>query len=246
MRFENKFFALLWALFFCISTQATVSGRQIGFEDLLIEQLPAQEKRIYQQRIDLFIKEMRTKLALSKGTQVKQSHINKIYMQVQKQFLKKYVPYATLAQTFQTGSFDCLSGSMLYAYVFDQLDIDYQLIEMSFHIYIRVRLENKTLLLESTDPTFGLLTRSWEIEEREKKYRQDNVLLADDITPEICREITLEALNGLQWYNKALVHYNNADFLLALDALKASEKHYKGQRSTAFQTVIQQAYTALR
>ena len=57
-----------------------------------------------------------------------------VYYKVHRKYLKTYSSPSTLNDVLVTGNYDCLSGTALYAMIFQALGADYQIIETNYHI----------------------------------------------------------------------------------------------------------------
>jgi hypothetical protein len=129
---------------------------------------------------------------------------------VHRRYLKRYTRQSTLSDLLEKGRYNCVTASALYALLFEQLNIRYQIWEMDYHAYISVETDGKMVMLETTDPMCGFVTEPAEIR------RQLNEILTDARQyqrktgmpmPLIHRVIQLHQLAGLQFYNLAIDQY---------------------------------------
>lgn len=89
-----------------------------------------------------------------------------IYDKVHSQVLKKYELENRFAEIFQTGNYNCVTATALYALVFNQLGIPYQVKEEPTHVYLISYPEKENILVETTTPMFGYVTFSEEFKAR--------------------------------------------------------------------------------
>ncbi len=173
--------------------------------------------------------------------------IRKIFFKSQRLFLRAYENYVTLGELFgPKGKFDCVTGTALYALMLDALDIDYSIKETDFHVYLLVHLEDRDILLESTDPVDGFIIDGEEIMFRKKLYRlspengridESNI---DGLKYLMCidRKITLKQLAGLQYFNLAAKSFNNGDMENALHHLDYASMLYNSNRINDLKEII--------
>ncbi len=80
-----------------------------------------------------------------------------VFKSVRKDFFKTYHNTTSFSKTILIGEYDCLTGSMLYAYLFSQLGYKVQIQEMDFHIYLIITVNDRRILIESTDKNNGMI-----------------------------------------------------------------------------------------
>jgi len=159
--------------------------------------------------------------------------LRKIFEHIHKAHLKKYRTYSTFGQLWNNKIFDCLTGTALYAMIFDEMGIRYDLFETANHSYLIVRLGKERVLFESTDPINGFITETAEIETTQQRYAKDIPLDFDNLlgmvgykrttvnTIKVYSEsITLLQLSGLYYYNQAVVYYNLKKYRAAVNTLE--------------------------
>lgn len=171
-----------------------------------------------------------------------------LFKKTHKEFLKTYTPLSTFAQTINTGEYDCLTGTMLFAHILGKLDIEYTIYETNLHVYLKVKTsKDKDILIESTDPYNGFEKSRSRIAKREHNYkvkainairlqnRQDNNYQDYKL---IFTPITLKALAGLQYYNKAVKAFNEDEYQVAKLNLDKTDLFYHSNRMVALGQLI--------
>lgn len=86
------------------------------------------------------------------------SEIKKVkitYDYVHKQFLKVYKLKNSFIDIFESGEYNCVSASALYAIVFNKFSIPYQIRETPEHIYLVAYPNSSKILIETTAPNKG-------------------------------------------------------------------------------------------
>ncbi|HTF18278.1 MAG TPA: hypothetical protein VK658_09415 [Chryseolinea sp.] len=160
-------------------------------------------------------------------------------------FLRNYAEYATFSETINKGTYNCLTGTALYALLLEHFDIPYQVIETNYHIFLVAETENGRVLLEATDRQNGVLLGESKIEARIKEYRQGLPSKSDhsktyyQYEADVYRQVTLDELTGLLYYNRAIVAYNQHDLPAAIDRLIKSSERYQSPRTLEFAAILQ-------
>jgi hypothetical protein len=79
-----------------------------------------------------------------------------IFSEVHSTFFRKYELVAGFHKIFESGTYNCVSGTALYALVLDELGINYNIIEEPAHVYLVAEPGPSEILVESTDPRYGI------------------------------------------------------------------------------------------
>lgn len=142
----------------------------------------------------------------------------KLYYKVHNRYLKRYREYTDFDQLIEDRTYDCLTGTALYALLFEYFDLPYQIHEEPFHINLTVQLDGETYLIESTDPMQGF---------QQVTYREPG-------------NVGLNELNGLLLYNQAVKLNNQQQFQQAYKAVAFAEQLYPSSRINHERKVIEQ------
>lgn len=183
--------------------------------------------------------------------------VKQMFYRAHKYLLDDYQQYASLDNLMEEGRYDCVSGSLLYAMILDRYGFDYQIVETSFHVFLTLTIDNEQILLEATDPFGGFMTDQNEIEsyvEDFKKAAHENKLYLDPVhqkrtslfNPSIYREINLQQLKGLEYYNSAIYYNNNGALTNAFEKVSKASKYYEADRIVAFKELLQTFLTVAK
>ncbi len=157
--------------------------------------------------------------------------LKKIFGLIHRKYLKRYRQYSTLREVFEKKNYDCVSGTSLYALVFEYLGQSYQIKETPFHTYLILNLENsKRILIESTSPRLGWVRNENQIREMEHYFTWLDHQEFYGETLVFNRTITLRQLAGLQYYNQAVDFYNRKEFEQAKQYLRQATRLYETKR----------------
>ena len=175
------------------------------------------------------------KLKRSKSTE---QFLRYFFYHIHRTHLKKYKPYATLGDLLNTGRYDCVSGTALYALLLDALQIQFSVREMTHHMYLELPLDEGIALIESTDPLAGFIAGEPTVTKRLVQYRAEKPDVAIYPQP-IQAKVGLEELLGLSYFNAAVDCYNSHQLTPARQYLQQAIRWYPADRMYAFQAVVE-------
>lgn len=175
-------------------------------------------------RTDDHIKQLNWEASADQKTE---KRLKQLFQMVHATFLKKYEEKAVFSQLFNTGEYQCVGASILYAYILEYYKIPYQIKETPTHVYVVAYPGSYNILFETTDPTTGYF-----VPDVKSKTNYVNALVKEKYLDAAYVEkvgvdqafnevfysktsITLKNSVGLLYYNKALeelnaVKYNEA------------------------------------
>jgi hypothetical protein len=166
-----------------------------------------------------------------------------IFQKTHQRLLKKYVLHSSFNAMLKEGKYDCVSGTAAMGLLLDRYGYDYELVETDYHVFIKVNLNNQTIILETTLPVGGMITLPSEVE----KYLSTYLPKKESTTPSnfnqrlagpkpelsetsIFRKVNLTELAGLQYYNDAIAHFNSQDYGKAVNQLSKAYLLYPSDR----------------
>lgn len=76
--------------------------------------------------------------------------LRRIFSQTKKTFLYDYKRYAFFPDIFTERTFNCVTGTALFAIIFDELDIPYNIVKMPNHAYLIAYPNQYDIGIEST------------------------------------------------------------------------------------------------
>ena len=167
-----------------------------------------------------------------------------IFEKTHQRFLKNYEAYASLDETFDKGSYNCLTGTILLSLILHHYNIDHQVIETNYHIFILAETTEGQILLEATDPLDGFVTSAKEIEARITLYKQNQIQGAQGdksyyrFSFELYNEVSLDELRGLTYYNNAVNSFNQKNLEVAVQNLLKANELYFSYRIDAFSQIL--------
>jgi len=208
------------------------------FESLLaIDSLMTSElASAYKLRVNSIINAVPSKEIKEKR---EKKRIEKLYDNLHNAFLKKYLLNADFNDIFENGTYNCVTASALYAYVFEELNIPYHVKETPSHVFLVVYPNTYKIYLETTVPgQYGFINPK----ESEVKKIVDELISYKLVTKdEVLKKgyikfyedyfygkeyINKSALIGMQYYNKGLFDFDNQAYDEALNNFKKTKIFY--------------------
>ena len=172
----------------------------------------------------------------------KRSLARHVFYRTQQKYLKKYRQFSSLGDVLERGHFDCVSASALYAIIFTKLDINYKIHETDYHVYLMLYIDDKEILIETTDRQNGFIEKPRAISQMLKRYQRntlpEKVENVYTFSHRVNGSISLQQLAGLQFYNLAVCRFNGQDFDTAQSLVKEALLLYRSERILEFQELM--------
>jgi hypothetical protein len=188
-----------------------------------------------------FIERLETKRSSMKD---QKAFVGYLFQKTHRRFLKSYTEYVSFSQTLKRGTYNCLTGTALYALLLDHFEIPYQIIETNYHIFLLANTKDGQVLLEATDPQRGFLDDAATIESRINQYKLKTIKAGDDsrsyyqYNANLYKEVSLDEMRGLMHYNRAVVAYNEHNLPAAVTQLLNATALYQSPRITEFSRIV--------
>ena len=170
--------------------------------------------------------------------------LQQIFTKTHQRFLKKFSAHASLDDTFNNGSYNCLSGTILFSLILNHYGIAHKVMETNYHIFILAETNQGQVLLEATDPLNGFVTTVKEIDARIRIYRQ-NVLQGRQQDKayykfkfELYNDVSIDELRGLAYYNTAVRALNEQRLEAAVQHLVKANELYASHRIEEFTQLL--------
>jgi hypothetical protein len=166
-----------------------------------------------------------------KSLRTEHDFVRHIFVKTHAQILKRYKDEAKFQQLFIDGTYNCLTGTILYSLILNHFNIRHEVIETNYHIFLIVQTNQGEVLIEVTDPLDGFVNSKKEIEERIEAFK-NNVNTADvsgayEFSFNLYNSVSQRELLGLLYYNLAVESFNKQQVDKSVVLLaKASELYY--------------------
>lgn len=167
------------------------------------------------------------------------------FTKTHQRFLKRYAAYAPISALFnKQGSYNCLTGTILYSLILDHFQIPHQVIETNYHIFILAKTKQGEILLEATDPMNGFVASAEDIEKRIKGYKENSLQASNSglnyyqFNFELYNTVSFKELRGLLYYNKAVDSYNRKNLQESVQLLKKAHELYSSSRIDEFSQIL--------
>ncbi len=158
--------------------------------------------------------------------------VKAIYKYVHQRFLKVYKQENSFSDIFEKGEYNCVSASSLYAIIFRQLGIPFQIIEEPGHVYLVAYPQSERLFIETTSPEHGYIKVSDnDVEKFTRHLYQSKMISREEYEKSGSKELfdkyyyassglDLDKMPGVQYFNYAVYHLNNKEYEKASREIK--------------------------
>lgn len=202
--------------------------------------------------LDAFVQEIKSS-NLMRASEVKL--MKELHRKIHDRFLDHYKLVSPFNEIFETGQYNCVSATALFALVLEELNIPYNIQELPNHVYIMAYPETKAISVEMT-----ALRDAYYLPARKDVSRAVRILLELELTTmdEINQQgelhvynrvyntnsvVDLKQLAGIQYFNEAITAANKNDFKAGFDAISKAELFYNVEKTRLFKTEL--LYTLL-
>jgi tetratricopeptide (TPR) repeat protein len=183
----------------------------------------------------------------SKRSSFRDDHafLSYLFRKTHQKVLKSYKSQASFDELLDRGTYNCLTGTAVYAMLLSHFGLPYTIIETNYHIFILTETNRGQVLLEATDPIHGFSDKETAIENRIAGYRKNEIQEMDPCKDyyrfsfNLYNEVTLDQLLGLLHYNLAITDYNEGAILKAINHLDQALELYNSPRIEEFTRVMQ-------
>ncbi|MDN3668388.1 hypothetical protein QWY93_03485 [Echinicola jeungdonensis] len=179
--------------------------------------------------------------------------LGEVFYQTHKVLLKEYKKHSVFNDLLNQGLYDCVSGSAIYALMLERYAFDYKIIETDFHVFVLVNENGENFIFESTEPRSGFIHDPGRVKEYLRAFLPSNSQSNNDRNPSlgslaqqpgeaktIFKAISLTELAGLQYYNDAILHFNENALKTSLNQLAKAQKIYPSDRVVALRELLEQ------
>ncbi len=169
--------------------------------------------------------------------------VKEIYRYVHKRFFKVYNLKNSFSDVFETGEYNCVSGSATYAIIFHLMGIPYQIIELPKHVFLIAYPQTHKIFIESTIPDKGYFSFSENYVQKYINYLKDSKIISqeeydannvNDLFNKhyfLQKGLTIQELAGIQYANYSIYYLEESEYEKACVEIKkayymaANERH---------------------
>jgi|GEM_PF-2307483 len=208
------------------------------------------ETEICKEKLEHTIQQLKSD-GIQSRSEKKQSKL--IYGAIHDSHFKKYDYKNQFPDVFRKGYYNCVSATAIYAYVFEQLDIPYQIIEQPTHVYALAWPDGAKIVFEATNPQNGTYSIDDRTKERYISYliankiidksefqNQSYVEIYDAYFFQDMEKINMVQLAGIQYANYGLYKLENEKYKEALEDFRKAAGLYPKE---GFLTLVNLART---
>ena len=167
-----------------------------------------------------------------------------VFGKTHQRYLKSYKEYAPFGELLKSGTYNCLTGTALYALILERLGFEYEVIETNHHIFLLAETPDEQILFEATDPLKGFVSDVFEIEQRLKNYRKNTASQGSSaktyyqFNTVLYNSIDVNEIAGLLHYNASVAAYNKNDLRSSVDLLDKAILLYRSPRTEEFSRIV--------
>ena len=190
----------------------------------------------YELKVNSIIKSVPPK---EKKEKKEKKRIEKLYDDLHDAFFIKYHLNAYFNDIFENGTYNCVTATALYSYVFEKLNIPYHVKETPSHVFLVVYPNTYKIYLETTVPgQYGfIIPKESEIEKIVDELISYKLVTKAEVSKKGYLKfyedyfygkeyIDKRALIGMQYYNKGLLDFDNVVYDEALNNFKKTKIFY--------------------
>ncbi len=167
-----------------------------------------------------------------------------VFMRAHQVYLKRYTEHAAFANLFTDGSYNCLTGTILFSTLLDYFGVDYDIIETNYHIFIIAHTQQGDVLMEATDAREGFVTSIEKINHRITRYKTNSLqthnasLAYYQYNFALYNTVSANELVGLLYYNLAVEAFNKQQIQEATQYLAKAGERYMSPRIEEFSELL--------
>lgn len=192
----------------------------------------------FRQKTSLALKEIQASSMLDKKNSKK---IKYIYNLIHDKFFTQYETENRFYEIIQTGKYNCVTATALYAWFFEQLDIPYTIKEEPTHVYLVAYPDSDNIMVETTTPVVGFYTFNPEFKAVYIKTLKDQKVIGPEEAATAIDvlfnkyyfgsgNISLTQLIGIHYMNDGLFRRDHEDIAGAYEQFKKAYFYYPGTR----------------
>jgi hypothetical protein len=179
-------------------------------------------------KIDNCVKELKEHV----GEKPVSKELKYIYRYIHNKFFIQYEKRNSFSDIFKNGKYNCVSSAALYAIIFQQLNIPFQIMEKPEHVFLIAYPETDKILMETTNAERGYIRFSDNYMETYVKYLYGMKIIPKEEygTKSIAslfekyyyssKGISLRALAAIQYCNFGLYYMEDKNYAEAVKEIK--------------------------
>jgi tetratricopeptide (TPR) repeat protein len=201
----------------------------------MYEAVPGISAGKFKKELNFFIHELEVFNSQSPAKRVK-----KIFTLTKKKYLQNYYLYAFFPELNTENHFNCVTGTALFAIIFDQLSIPYSIVEVPQHVYLVAYPDSYKIGIESTSEKNGVyvwtehtkleavsyLMNIGKVTDQEVKLKGIDAIITEYFYTN--EELDFDGIVGLHLINRSLYLSDRKKNKEALGCLKRAHQFYKG------------------
>ena len=190
------------------------------------------ESTAIKQELDEFVKTLPPK---EEKVKREKKRIKRMYESVHERFFRKYEDIVYFSQIFENGTYNCVSATAVYAYIFDQIDVPYALKHAPGHVFMIAYPDSYKIILETTAPgAYGFISpKDSDVKDQIQQLLDFKLITEEEVSEKGESKVFMdffygeerlgkEALVGMQYHNKGLEYLEEEAYKKALNCINRS------------------------
>jgi tetratricopeptide (TPR) repeat protein len=177
----------------------------------------------------------------------------KLHTLIHGEILKQYRSDAFFEDIFNTGDFNCVTASALYAIVLDSLSIPFQIKVMPYHVFLIIDPGNTNIKIETTSTENGIISFSMNTQKNFVSFLKENKLITETEFAKASDEIlfqkyyypqeniNIRKLAGIQYYNMSILTYQLGKQLEAVNLMEKANFLFPNTKFSYIQNFLSYA-----
>ena len=172
------------------------------------------------------------------STKPNKKKVKYYFKRIHDDYLVKYERIIFFPNIFKNGYYNCVTGSIFYSLIFEELKLPYTIKVSPVHTYVVAYPNRESIIVETTAPLKGYFVFNESFKQNYVKYLKDNKLIsiqeynsssADLLFDKYYfkeKDITLKEMVGIQYSNDAIEKIQNQKFEEAFYELEKAYLFY--------------------
>ncbi len=215
--------------------QSLSSGKQADYLSMSVAVNPAagaKELQAIKETVKNEANLLKTDIA---GIKKPAKKLKYVFDHVQSTFLKQYDLEAGFSEMFSTGKFNCLTATILYTLLLDELSVKHTIKFMPGHVYLIAYGDEVPYIFETTDPDGGFIELSKAVQDKalqglrvaqymlsNNKPNEKSSNLLDNYFVKL-NNLEMKGLIGYQYVNMAVSKLTKEEYLAAYNYIEKAK-----------------------
>jgi hypothetical protein len=173
------------------------------------------------------------------------------YSLVRNQFLLKYSDNEYFPMIFKDGTYNCVTGALLFSFIFDQLKIPYKVMVSSNYVFLIANPGKKSIVIDVLNPSVQKSIFNEDVQQQfvdswlssrlisDAEYKNKSVAEIFITKNNGLKDLNTSYLPGFQYYNKAVTKVAEKDYDKAYELAQKAYYFFPDKKvKTLFNSIL--------